>query len=50
MAERLLRRLTHPAPPTPGTFAIQRSVALMEAAWGTQTAPRNAEAKTAEAS
>jgi len=50
MAERLLRRLTHPAPPTPGTFAVQRSVALMEAAWGTPTAPRNAQGKTAEAS
>jgi hypothetical protein len=50
MAERLLRRLTRPAPPTPGTFAIQRSVALMEGAWDSRTAPQTAEAEAAEAS
>jgi hypothetical protein len=50
MAERLLRRLTRPAPPTSGTFAIQRSVALMEGAWGTEAAPPQAEDETAEAS
>ena len=50
MAERLLRRLTQPAPPTSGTFAVQRSVALMEAAWGTEPAPPQGEGETAEAS
>ena len=50
MAERLLRRLTRPARPTSGTFAVQRSVALMEGAWGTDTAPREHAGDAAEAS
>jgi hypothetical protein len=50
MAERLLRRLTRPAPPTSGTFAIQRSVALIDGAWAAETARPERGGKTAEAS
>jgi len=50
MAERLLRRLTRPAAPTPGTFAIHRSMSLMEGASENRTAPQRAEREAAEAS
>jgi hypothetical protein len=48
MAERLLRRLTQPAPPTAGTFSVQRRVALMEAGWAAETAPPQPGTQAAE--
>ena len=50
MAERLLRRLTRPAAPTPGTLAVHRSMSLMEGASENRTAPQSTEGEAAEAS
>jgi hypothetical protein len=50
MAERLLRRLTRPAAPTPGTLAIHRSMSLMEGASDNRTASQMPEDEAAEAS
>ena len=50
MAERLLRRLTRPAAPTPGTLAVHRSMSLMEGASDNRTAPQSTEGEAAEAS